>query len=107
MKTYHLLLAMGVLLSSASATFGMATERIGPDKDQRFPTVAQPGWPAGMINILGHDSRVYSIDVNGNENFYFKANPGEIGGADQALLRNSPAGSRGDRQDGQQGGEHF
>ena len=32
-----------------------------------------------MIEILRHDSRVYSIWVNGSENFYFKATPGEIG----------------------------
>ncbi|MBN2473828.1 MAG: hypothetical protein JXB62_04430 [Pirellulales bacterium] len=57
----------------------MATERLGPDKDQPHPTVEQPGWPAGMIGILGHDSRVYSIWVNGNENFYFQTTPGQIG----------------------------
>jgi len=68
-----------VLLSCARSGYGMATEQIGPDKDQRHPTVEQPGWPAGMIEILRHDSRVYSIWVNGNENFYFKATPGEIG----------------------------
>ena len=78
MKTFHLLLAMTALLICAQAGYGMATERIGPDKDQRHPTVGQPGWPAGMIKILGHDSRVYSIWVNGNENFYFEASPDEI-----------------------------
>ncbi len=79
MKTYQLLLALGFLLGCVSAGYGMATEQIGPDKDQRHPTVEQPGWPAGMIKMLGHDSRVYSIWVNGNENFYFKAAPDEIG----------------------------
>jgi len=68
-----------LVLSCAQSGYGMATEQIGPDKDRRHPTVEQPGWPAGMIEILRHDSRVYSIWVNGNENFYFKATPGEIG----------------------------
>jgi hypothetical protein len=79
MKIYRLILAATVLVSCERDGYGLATERIGPDKDQRHPTVEQPGWPAGMIKILGHDSRVYSIWVNGNENFYFKAARHEIG----------------------------
>ena len=79
MKTYQLFPAVLVLLSFARSGYGIATEQIGPDKDRRHPTVEQPGWPAGMIEILRHDSRVYSIWVNGNENFYFKATHGEIG----------------------------
>jgi hypothetical protein len=58
--------------------YGLATEQIGPDKSNRFPTVAQPGWPKGLIELLRHPSRVYSIWVNGNENFHFKATPEEI-----------------------------
>ena len=34
--------------------------------------------PAGLVKILPHDSRVYSIWVNGNENFYFKSTPDEL-----------------------------
>jgi hypothetical protein len=79
MRTYQLLLAVLVLLSCARSGYGLATEQIGPDKDQRHPTFEQPGEPAGMIEILRHDSRVYSIWVNGNETLYFKATPGEIG----------------------------
>ena len=56
----------------ASAVYGMATEQIGPDRDQ--PTVAQPDWPRKIENVPRHGSRVYSIWVNGNENFYFHAN---------------------------------
>jgi hypothetical protein len=51
--------------------FGMATEQIGPDRDH--PTVAQPDWPKRIENVPRHGSRVYSIWVNGNENFYFHA----------------------------------
>jgi hypothetical protein len=56
----------------------MAEERIGPD-DRQQPTVRQPGWPAGMVEIPRHDSRVYSLWCNGNEEFYFKATPDQIG----------------------------
>ena len=45
------------ILSSAGAGFGLATEQIGPDSAQSH--TAQPGWPAGIIELLGHDSRVF------------------------------------------------
>ena len=79
MRTCQLLPAVLVLLSCARSGYGLATEEIGPDKDRTHPTVEQPGWPAGMVEIPRHHSRVYSIWVNGNENFYFKATPDEIG----------------------------
>ena len=79
MKTYQLLAAVLVLLGCARSGYGLAEERIGPDRDQSFPTVQQPGWPAGMIEIVRHDSRVYSMWCNGNDNFYFKAAPDQIG----------------------------
>jgi hypothetical protein len=77
-RTCRLLPAILVLLSCARSGYGMAEERIGPDDGER-PTVQQPGWPAGMVEIPRHDSRVYSIWCNGNENFYFKATPDQIG----------------------------
>lgn len=58
--------------------WGMAMEQVGPDCDQPHPTVAQPGWPAGILDILGHPSRVYSFWVNGNETFYFQSKPAEM-----------------------------
>jgi hypothetical protein len=78
MRTCQLLAGVLVLLSCARSVYGMAEERVGPDKDQRFPTVQQPGWPAGMIEIVRHDSRVYSRWCNGNESFYFKATPDQV-----------------------------
>lgn len=74
----YLLLAALYSLSCGKAVYGLATEQIGPNKDLDHPSFEQPGWPAGMIDILDHDSRVYSIWVNGNENFYFAATPKEI-----------------------------
>jgi hypothetical protein len=78
MKTLSSLLAILMLLGSARAGYGMAMEKIGPVKSHAFPPVDQPGWPSGMIKVLVHDARVYSVWVNGNENFYFKASPAEI-----------------------------
>lgn len=71
-----------VLLVLSSAVFSlrgyaMATEQIGPDPPDR-PTVAQPGWPKGIAELARHPSRVYSIWVNGNEEFYFKSTPEQI-----------------------------
>jgi hypothetical protein len=60
------------------STFGLATEQIGPDSANRHPTTAQSDWPDGIVEIPRLESRVYSIWVNGNENFYFKATPEEI-----------------------------
>ncbi len=67
------------VLSASGTVYGLATEQIGPDKPDR-PTVSQPGWAKGIVDIPKHPSRVYSIWVNGNENFYFKATPDEING---------------------------
>ena len=71
-----LLGCLGLLLFRETG-HGMATEQVGPDKPGR-PTVEQPGWHKGIVELLQHPSRVYSIWVNGNENFYFKASPDEI-----------------------------
>jgi hypothetical protein len=78
MKTIPpLAFAMGLLLGDFAA-YGMATSRTGPDSANRSPTVQQPGWPSGILDILRRDSRVYSFWVNGNENFYFEADNKEI-----------------------------
>ena len=53
---------------------GMAEEQFGPKPD----AFAQPDWPVGLVDLLRHPSRVYSIWVNGNETFYFSATPRQI-----------------------------
>ncbi len=67
-----------LVLVATGIGYGMATEQIGPDSVAGHPTVAQPDWPAGIAAIPRHQSRVYSIWVNGNENFYFQAKPAEV-----------------------------
>ncbi len=75
MRTYRVFVVVLALLSSIRGSHGLATEQVGPESAQREPTIAQPGWPMGITELLRHESRVYSIWVNGNENFYFKASP--------------------------------
>jgi hypothetical protein len=58
------------------AAYGLAEEQVGPDRDH--PIVSQPDWPKGIVSLPRHESRVYSIWVNGNENFYFKADLAQV-----------------------------
>lgn len=67
------------IICSTTVGFGLAREQIGPDKNQAHPTTEQPGCPAGLVDILRHDARVYSVWVNGNTNYYFTALPDEMG----------------------------
>ncbi|UCF16629.1 MAG: hypothetical protein JSW59_04035, partial [Phycisphaerales bacterium] len=76
MNKHIILLAAVGILSLCTSSYGMATEQIGPDSSR--PTVAQQDWPVGIVEIPRHMSRVYSIWVNGNENFYFKCKVDEI-----------------------------
>ncbi len=76
MKKY----AFCLLIAAAfcNAAFGLATEEFGPDSQIGHPTTEQPGWAAGIVELPGHPSRVYSMWCNGGENFYFKASPDQI-----------------------------
>ncbi len=81
MATRKMWLKAGVLVwlgvfGLSSALYGMATEQVGPDREH--PTVAQPDWPQGIVSLPRHPSRVYSIWVNGGEEFYFKAGLAQI-----------------------------
>ena len=78
MKRITLPVVLLMVSSIARISYGMATEQVGPDSANRHPTTAQPDWPKGIVEIPRHESRVYSIWVNGNENFYFKAKTDEI-----------------------------
>lgn len=61
-----------------TTALGMATSRVGPDSAHKHPTVEQSDWPKGIVALPRHESRVYSVWVNGSENFYFKAGLKEI-----------------------------
>jgi hypothetical protein len=75
-KRMMVILLSYVLLGICSQSYGMATEQVGPDSTH--PTMPQQDWPKGIVEIPRHSSRVYSIWVNGNENFYFKCKVDEI-----------------------------
>ncbi|MBE0534837.1 MAG: hypothetical protein IH624_04145 [Phycisphaerae bacterium] len=67
-------LLAGILLAvlAGGEVLGWGTEEVGPDRADR-PTVSQPDWPKGIVDLPRHPSRVYSMGVNGNEIFYFDA----------------------------------
>jgi len=78
MKEFTVFLALLGILGLYEIGYGMATEQVGPDSANRHPTVAQPDWSKGIVEVPRHQSRVYSIWVNGNENFYFMADPNQV-----------------------------
>ncbi len=63
----------GVLVSH-----GMMIQQVGPDSSRNHPTTAQPGWPTGLVELYRHESRVYSYEVNGNEQVFFRATPEDV-----------------------------
>ena len=78
MKKYLLFILLFVILGTAQISFGLTTEQIGPNSSRGFPTFPQPSWPKGVYEITNLESRVYSIDTNGNTNYYFEATIEEI-----------------------------
>ncbi len=78
MKTSSLVITVLAILSCARGIYGMGEERVGPDSPRGRQTFAQPDWPVGIIEVPRHGSRVYSVWVNGDERFYFKAHPSGI-----------------------------
>lgn len=78
MRMYRALIILWAMLGCIRGSYGMAEEQVGPDSAQTNPVVAQPGWPVGIVELVRHQSRVYTIWVNGNENFYFMASPESI-----------------------------
>ena len=78
MHTLKTLSFIVALLCLCGMTSGMATENFGPDSQIGHPTTAQPGWATGIVEVPRYPSRVYSMWCNGGEDFYFKANPGQV-----------------------------
>ncbi len=77
-KKIMVLFPLCLLFVVCDLCYGLRFERIGPDSTNIHPTGAQPDWPKDIVEIPRHPSRVYSMDVNGNEHFYFKATVEEI-----------------------------
>lgn len=70
MNPRHLAIGVSLLLMTgvSQTAFGLAIEQFGPDSKAR-PTVSQPGWASGLVELPRHESRVYSLWVNGAEDF--------------------------------------
>ncbi len=71
-----LFIATSVFLAT-QLLLGPAQEKIGPETGEN-PEFEQPDRPKGSGKLTGSGRRVYSLWVNGNENFYFQGNSEEI-----------------------------
>ena len=66
-----LLFALAIPLGRPTDVFALATE----DKGNGPLLEANYGeWPAGIMPVINHESRVYHTWVNGNEHFYYRGN---------------------------------
>lgn len=72
MDYYFRACLVGVLAISG-CVFGLAQEQFGPVAIDRLSW--SPDWPEGTKELMAHESRVYSIWVNGAERVYFDAGP--------------------------------
>ena len=63
-----------VWVGICSGCFGLGSDREGPVvNDARYP-----GWASGLVNVVRHESRVYSFWVNAVDNFFFDAETEQI-----------------------------
>jgi hypothetical protein len=63
-----------VWIGICSGCFGLGSDREGPVvNDARYP-----GWASGLVNVVRHESRVYSFWVNAVDNFFFDAETEQI-----------------------------
>lgn len=75
-KNTAIIVAIGIL-GLCRSSYGLTTEWIGPSA--QHPAADRPDWPAGIIEIPRHTSRVYSTQGGfGNDNFYFNCKVDEI-----------------------------
>ena len=78
MRQYCSLIAVLGLLLCVRSSYGLATEQFGPNSAQPGAAHVQPGSFTGIAGLRHHESRVYSIYINGNEGICFNASPDEI-----------------------------
>jgi len=68
MKTRIILALLG-LLAFSELSFGLRIEN---------SMGVKPDWPKGIIEVVRHPSRVYSLDISGKEDFYYQSKLDEI-----------------------------
>jgi hypothetical protein len=62
-------LAVALLLTLPASVLALGTETFG-----NAPVVRQPEWSDGVLEVVNLKSRVYSVWVNGNEQFFYRGN---------------------------------
>src|SRR5262249_31132830 len=58
-----------LLLTLPASVLALGTETFG-----NAPVVRQPEWSDGVLEVVNLKSRVYSVWVNGNEQFFYRGN---------------------------------
>jgi len=77
MKKHTAILATVGILGLCRNSYSLTSEWIGPST--QHPAMARPDWPAGIVEIPRHMSRVYSTHGGfGNDDFYFNCKVDEI-----------------------------
>jgi hypothetical protein len=74
------ILAVVLLLVLPALACALAMESFG-----NAPVTRQPDWGDGVVEIVNLKSRVYSIWINGNENFYYRGNASALNEALRAF----------------------
>ena len=74
----HLVLALGALSCCTGIGYAALIQEIGPDSARGYPTSPQPYWPAGLVELPRHESRVRSFSECNGEVFHFQANSDQV-----------------------------
>jgi hypothetical protein len=67
---------IGVSLSIATLVLALPSTvcALGMESFGNAPAANQPEWAKGVLDVVNLESRVYSVWVNGNENFFYRGN---------------------------------
>jgi hypothetical protein len=65
-------LVAGTALAALFLALPAPVFALGMETHGNAPVGAQPGWAQGVVGVVNLRSRVYSMWVNGNENFYYR-----------------------------------
>jgi hypothetical protein len=72
-KNYLIAAIAALILASPSPILALGMETFG-----NAPVVGQPEWDKGVLEVVNLKSRIYSMWVNGNENFYYSGSAKEL-----------------------------
>src|ERR1700678_4556702 len=63
-----------LLLTTLVLAFPSVVLALGQESFGNTPVANQPEWVKGVLDVVNQESRVYSMWVNGNENFFYRGN---------------------------------